>query len=207
VNDQWISTLKFDQAGLCPVIVTDATTGQLLMLAYANREALALTLATQQAWFFSRSRHALWKKGESSGNTLCLRSITLDCDRDTVRYEVLPSGPTCHTGAYSCFFDRVWGDSEREQGNMLRELDRVIAQRKREMPAGSYTAKLLQDGIPKIARKIGEESTEVILASLNESPERLVSEVADLWYHSLVLLAARGKSLDDVMNELSGRRN
>lgn len=230
----WINKVKFDAAGLVPVVVTATTSGRPLMLAYADRQALQRTIETGQAHFHSRSRDALWRKGETSGNTMEVTSVALDCDSDALCYEVNPSGPACHTGAASCFFDIVWGESmwggdrgarggpelgcepghsvgERQPvpsttTQILEELSAVIEQRKREMPEGSYVARLLKGGPGAAARKVGEEAVEAILAALAEDDSRLINEVADLWFHSLVLLAARGRGLDDVCAELAARR-
>ena len=220
-DERWIDGLCFDDAGLVPVVVVDTAGARVLMLAYASREALALSARTREAWFFSRSRQRLWKKGETSGNTMEVLSITVDCDSDAVLYEVKPSGPACHTGARSCFFNVVAGRPEPAQPvqgqpdqsqpdqsrlGILDEIDQVIDARKRLMPEGSYVAQLLKGGPPAVARKVGEEATETLVAGLSESPARLVSEVADLIFHSLVLLASRGKSLWDVVEELRKRR-
>jgi phosphoribosyl-ATP pyrophosphohydrolase/phosphoribosyl-AMP cyclohydrolase len=206
VTQDWIDSVIFDDRGLVPVIVTGAARGQLLMLAYASREALEKTASTRQAWFYSRSRQRLWMKGETSGNTMQVTSVTLDCDRDAVHYQVIPSGPACHTGAFSCFHETVIGEVQAGL-EPFEELDRVIAQRKREMPEGSYVSALLKAGTPRIARKVAEESTEVILAALTETPERLASEAADLLFHTMVLLASAGLSLNDVATELARRRH
>ena len=210
--------------GLVPVVVTDATSDRLLMLAYADREALQRTVETGQAHFHSRSRRTLWRKGQTSGNTMEVTSVALDCDSDAVCYEVLPSGPACHTGAVSCFVNRVWAAARPTGGGLhrsseagqqfvrsartqvLADLFAVIERRKREMPQGSYVASLLKGGTTSVARKVGEEAIETILAALGEDDKRLGSEVADLWFHSLVLLAARGGSLADVCDELAERR-
>lgn len=189
-----------------PVAVTDASDKSLLMLAYASREALLRTVDTGCAWFFSRSRNCLWKKGETSGHSMEIVSIHTDCDSDTVWYEVRRLGPACHTGEVSCFINRVVGPASRHAIDVLRELDQVITERARQLPEGSYVARLLRAGPASVSRKIGEEATEVILAALTEEPERLASEIADLWFHSLMLLACRDKRLDDVLQELSRRR-
>lgn len=215
----WVDRVKYDDAGLVPVVATDARSGRLLMLAYANREALERTVKAGEAHFFSRSRRTLWHKGETSGNTMKVTAVLLDCDADAVCYQVIPAGPACHTGAQSCFFERAWGagdagtpvalpDQREWEGldlGALGKLAAVIEQRKRDMPEGSYVARLLRGGPAAAARKTGEEATETILAALTEDDTRLVSEVADLWFHSLVLLAARGRSLGDVCEELGKR--
>jgi phosphoribosyl-ATP pyrophosphohydrolase/phosphoribosyl-AMP cyclohydrolase len=179
-----------DAAQLTPVVVQDATTGRVLMLAYADEEALARTRETGEAWFWSRSRGELWHKGATSGNTLAVEEIRDDCDGDALLYRVVPRGPACHTGAESCFAPWLW---------------RVVAERAATRPKGSYVASLLADGPAAAARKVGEEGVEVALAGAGESDERLVEELADLWFHSYVLLAARGLDPARVEEELERR--
>jgi phosphoribosyl-ATP pyrophosphohydrolase/phosphoribosyl-AMP cyclohydrolase len=177
-------------AELRPVVVQDASTGRVLMLAYADDEALARTRETGEAWFWSRSRGELWHKGATSGNTLAVEEIRDDCDGDALLYRVTPRGPACHTGAESCFAPWLW---------------RVVAARAALRPAGSYIASLLADGPAAAARKVGEEGVEAALAGAGESDERLVEELADLWFHSYVLLAARGLDPARVEEELVRR--
>jgi phosphoribosyl-ATP pyrophosphohydrolase/phosphoribosyl-AMP cyclohydrolase len=162
---------------LTPAIVQDADDGRVLMLAWMDEEALHRTRETGEAWFWSRSREQLWRKGESSGNTLAVVELRDDCDGDAILLRVRPAGPVCHTGSLSCFAPWLW---------------RRIAERAKERPEGSYVARLLDEGIAACARKVGEEGVEAALAATAESDERLVEEVADLWFHSYVLLAARG---------------
>jgi phosphoribosyl-AMP cyclohydrolase / phosphoribosyl-ATP pyrophosphohydrolase len=175
---------------LTPVVVQDAGTNRVLMLAYADDEALRRTRATGEAWFWSRSRGELWHKGATSGNTLAIEEIRDDCDGDAVLYRVRPNGPACHTGAESCFAPWLW---------------RIVADRALHRPGGSYVAGLLDAGAPAAARKVGEEGVEVALAGAGESDERLVEELADLWFHSYVLLAARGLQPSAVEDELRRR--
>ncbi|MDO8671016.1 MAG: bifunctional phosphoribosyl-AMP cyclohydrolase/phosphoribosyl-ATP diphosphatase HisIE [Dehalococcoidia bacterium] len=208
--------IKFDDKGLVPAVVQDERTGEVLMLAYVNDTALHRTMETGQAWFYSRSRQQLWRKGETSGNYLSVKSVHVDCDEDTIVYIAEPAGPTCHTGERSCFFRSI--DSSGEivpaavprflsgTDDVVDEVFRVIKERQTTMPEGSYTAYLFREGVDKIAKKIGEESAEVIIASKNGVPGRIAEEVADLWYHTLVMLAATGLSPEDVRAELEKRR-
>jgi len=175
---------------LRPAIVQDVTTGRVLMLAWMNDEAERLTRETGQAWFWSRSREQLWRKGETSGNTLAVEELRDDCDGDALLLRVTPAGPTCHTGSVSCFAPALW---------------RTISERALERPAGSYTTELLEAGVGAVARKVGEEAVEVTVAALDESDERVVEEAADLVYHLYVLLAARGLDIAAVEDELVRR--
>ena len=168
---------------LRPAIVQDAESGRVLMLAWMDDEALALTVQTGQAWFWSRSRQRLWRKGETSGNVLSVEEVRADCDGDALLVRARPAGPTCHTGARSCFAPWLW---------------RTVCERAAQRPRGSYVAQLLAQGPAACARKVGEEGLEAALAGVSESDERLVEEVADLWFHTYVLLAARGLDVDDV---------
>lgn len=199
--------LKWDAQGLIPAVVQDARSGEVLMLAWMNRAALAQTLATGQATFWSRSRGELWVKGATSGNTQAVRAVRLDCDKDALLVRVDPAGPACHTGARSCFFE-VLQDYPPAAGETLAGLERVLAQRKIAPPEGSYTAKLFAD--PALRhKKVGEEATELVVASLGGKREEIAWEAADLVYHLLVLLAAHGMSLDDVaarLREREGKR-
>jgi phosphoribosyl-AMP cyclohydrolase / phosphoribosyl-ATP pyrophosphohydrolase len=195
--------IRFDERGLVPAIVQDAATREVLTLAYMNRESLARTLETNQTWFWSRSRNELWHKGETSGNTQEVVNLALDCDADAIIVLVKPAGPACHTGAVSCF------DTGRQSpalGVLLDELYELIQSRERERPAGSYTTYLFAEGLDKILKKVGEESAETIIAAKNDDDARLTSETADLVYHLLVLLVARGVSLNDIAQELALRR-
>jgi phosphoribosyl-ATP pyrophosphohydrolase/phosphoribosyl-AMP cyclohydrolase len=188
--------------GLVPAIVQDATTGQVLMLAYMNQESFEKTLDTELVTFFSRSRNELWTKGETSGNYLRYVSHTIDCDGDTVLVKALPDGPVCHTGARTCFVD----SSEGAFG-FLGDLEAVIASRENSGDEQSYTNQLLSEGPAAPARKVGEEALEVTIAAISESDERLAEESADLVYHLLVLLRSRGMSLADIVRVLQKRRS
>ena len=190
-------TLTFDDRGLIPAIAQDAATGTVLMVAYMDREALGRTVETGAAHFWSRSRKVLWRKGASSGNLLHVESIQADCDGDALLLSVRPSGPACHTGDRSCF---------AEPAILLDQLQATIHDRNISRPAGSYTAQLLDQGRSQILRKLGEEAIEVIVAADYESNEALIGEVADLWYHAMVLLEERGLDSTDVFRELGVRR-
>ena len=201
--------IRFDERGLVPVIAQDATTDAVLTLAYANREALEKTLSSGEAHYYSRSRGELWRKGATSGNTQRVVEVRLDCDGDAFLYRVEPRGPACHTGEETCFFTTVEGagieagDGERNLGQMVDRLAATISGRRREMPEGSYTAKLLGEGRERVAQKVGEEAVEVVVAALTD--ERLAEEAADLVYHLLVLLEERGVGTDEVARVLRDR--
>ncbi len=193
--------IVFDGAGLVPVVAQDRASGDVLMVAWANAEALAKTAETGVAHFWSRSRKALWRKGETSGNELKVVEVRRDCDGDTLLMLVEPTGPACHTGARTCF-----GDVSPTAAGMLEELARVVAARAAAPPEESYTARLLAKGPDQVLKKIGEEATEVVLAARVQTDERLVEESADLLYHLLLALHMRGVSLARVMDELRKRR-
>lgn len=177
------------------------------MLGYMNREALERTLSSGHAWFFSRSRGELWEKGATSGNYLNVRAVRLDCDGDAVLVLAEPAGPTCHTGEPSCFFHPIETRADSPAPvDTARELFEVILSRKRERPAGSYVARLFNEGVDRIARKVGEEATEVVIAAKNDDDEAFVREMADLWFHTYVLLAERGLRPSHVWEELARRR-
>ena len=193
--------LFFDAYGLLPVVAQDRVSGDVLMLAWANAEAVAKTAETGLAHFWSRSRKALWRKGETSGNTLRVVEARADCDKDALLLVVEPAGPACHTGARTCF-----GESSPTAAGMLEELARVVRQRAQAPPEESYTARLVARGPGQVLKKIGEEATEVVLAASGDSDERLASESADLLYHLLVALDQRRVPLASVMDELRRRR-
>jgi phosphoribosyl-ATP pyrophosphohydrolase/phosphoribosyl-AMP cyclohydrolase len=194
-----IDTLAWDkQDGLLPAIVQDAESRRVLMLGYMSREALARTLATGQVTFFSRSKGRLWTKGESSGHVLALVSLEADCDRDTLLVQARPHGPTCHLGTASCF--------PAAPGDVLGDLQALIRARHAERPPGSYTTKLFDAGVKRIAQKVGEEGLETALAAVAEEDAPLLGEAADLLYHLIVLLQARGLSLADAVAVLERRR-
>jgi phosphoribosyl-ATP pyrophosphohydrolase/phosphoribosyl-AMP cyclohydrolase len=199
-----IDTIHWDQStGLIPAVIQHAHSGAVLMLGYMNRESLRATLERARVVFFSRSKQRLWEKGETSGNTLQVIDAQLDCDNDTLLVTALPLGPVCHTGTATCFGNE--SRSEAEQLAFLGDLERVIAARIVETPEGSYTARLYAQGVKRMAQKVGEEGLEVALAAAGEGDAQLVGETADLLYHLLVLLKARGLSLPAVITELRKR--
>lgn len=200
-------SVRFDADGLAPAIVRDATSRDVLMLAYVNDESLQRMIDTGETWFWSRSRQELWNKGATSGNRQKVTSIALDCDRDTLLIDVEPAGPACHTGAMSCF-DAGEPPASLPAGrprSVLATLERTLVQRKADLPEGSYSAYLFKAGRNKILKKIGEEATEVVIAATNEGEQRLVSEVADLLYHLTALLVNEGVAVADVEAELEKR--
>ncbi|MBQ9106605.1 MAG: bifunctional phosphoribosyl-AMP cyclohydrolase/phosphoribosyl-ATP diphosphatase HisIE [Clostridia bacterium] len=198
-----IDQLKFDQNGLIPAIVQDFYTGDVLTLAYMNRESLEITLEKGLTCFYSRSRQQLWLKGETSGNYQHVVSVTADCDRDALCVKVIKDGPACHTGTDSCFTAPLF-IKEDAVSFSADELYSLLEGRKRDLPEGSYTTYLFQKGLDKILKKIGEESTEVIIGAKN-SKEETVYEIADLAYHVMVLMVEQGISLDDIRKELGSR--
>ena len=207
-----VDALAWDkQDGLLPAIVQDADTHRVLMLGYMSREALAKTLALGQVTFFSRSRQRLWTKGESSGHVLTLVGLEVDCDNDTLLVQARPHGPTCHLGTASCFPSAPGKDAGRDggddAGDVLGDLDALIRQRALDLPPGSYTTRLFESGIKRIAQKVGEEGLETALAAVVEDDAALLGEASDLIYHLIVLLRARGLSLTDVERVLAARRS
>ena len=210
-----MNRMKFDKAGLIPAIVQDDLSGEVLMMAYMNQTALDKTLSTGKAHFFSRSRAKLWRKGETSGNELKVRSVLLDCDLDVVLVKATPKGPTCHTGRRSCFFRvlkngqvRTLPESSRllsGQSDLLQRIYAVILDRKQRPKRTSYVSSLFKMGKDRILKKIGEEAGELIIGSKNDRPKEIIYELADLWFHSLVVMGYHGITLDDLYNELSRR--
>ena len=209
-----LSAVRFGADGLVPVVTQESRSGDVLMVAYANREALDRTLSTGLAHYFSRSRAKLWQKGETSEHVQRVVEVRLDCDGAAVLYRVEQTGPACHTGTRTCFstvIGRAAGRADSEiveedpGAHVLSRLARTVADRARTRPSNSYTAQLLASGVGKISQKVGEEAVEVVVAANAEEPERLASEAADLLYHLLVLLQARGVPLDAVWKELAHR--
>jgi phosphoribosyl-ATP pyrophosphohydrolase/phosphoribosyl-AMP cyclohydrolase len=198
-----VEAIHFDEKGLVPCVVQDARTGEVLTLAYMNREALERTQASGETWFWSRSREELWHKGETSGNVQRVKELRWDCDADAILALVEPAGPACHTGERTCFHN---GELEPVAGEALAALERTVAQRQAERPEGSYTAELLDDPA-RIGEKMREEADEVARAAGGEPDERVAAEAADVLYHLAVLLASRGLSFSDAFAELNGRRS
>ena len=199
-----INELKFDSNGLIPAIVVDSVSKKVLTLAYMNRESLKISMEKGLTCFWSRSRQELWLKGETSHNYQHIVSITADCDKDALTVVVEPDGPACHTGSFSCFKYPVW-KSEKLHEFSLNQLMDMLAGRKKEMPEGSYTTYLFQKGLDKILKKIGEESTEVIIAAKAKDKKETIYEIADLAYHVMVLMTENGITVEEVHKELASR--
>ena len=199
-----VSKLKFDEKGLIPAIVVDSVTKKVLTLAYMNEESLKITLEKKLTCFYSRSRNQLWLKGETSGNYQHVVSITADCDYDALVVEVEKDGPACHLGEDSCFHNRFFTNEDKKEFS-LDGLMQLLKGRKETLPEGSYTTYLFQKGVDKILKKIGEECTEVIIASKAEDKKETIYEIADLCYHVMVLMVEQGISLDDIHAELASR--
>jgi phosphoribosyl-ATP pyrophosphohydrolase/phosphoribosyl-AMP cyclohydrolase len=200
-----IKNLKYNSDGLIPAIITDAADGAVLMLGYMNAESLDITLEQKKVCFFSRSRQKLWLKGETSGNFLNVVSIKTDCDADTLLITAKPDGPTCHTGARSCFFEDIYEDEDAESAFCLDDLMKLIEGRKTNPKEGSYTTYLFEKGIDKILKKVGEECTEVIIAGKGGDRAEAIFEIADLTYHVMVMMTEMGISIDEVRAELASR--
>ena len=199
-----IDELKFDEKGLIPAIIVDSVSKKVLTLAYMNKESLEITIKEQKTCFWSRSRNELWLKGETSGNFQHVVSITADCDGDALVVVVEKDGPACHTGNDTCFFNPVWESDERSEFSIQGLFD-LIKGRKEEKKEGSYTTYLFEKGIDKILKKVGEESTEVIIAGKADDKKEAIYEIADLAYHVLVMMVQMGISVDDIHNELASR--
>ncbi|MFC4617631.1 bifunctional phosphoribosyl-AMP cyclohydrolase/phosphoribosyl-ATP diphosphatase HisIE [Camelliibacillus cellulosilyticus] len=201
--------IRYDEKGLVPAIVQDVQTKEVLMLAYMNEAALKQTVTSGETVFYSRSREALWHKGETSGHTQKVIDILYDCDQDALVIMVEPQGPACHTGAYSCFSQSLLSDKliqiNENRYDILNELQALIANREKERPSGAYTTYLFDKGIDKILKKVGEEATEVVIAAKNRSHDELKWEAADLIYHLLVLLQEQKLPFDDVLDVLRDR--
>ncbi|QHE53538.1 bifunctional phosphoribosyl-AMP cyclohydrolase/phosphoribosyl-ATP diphosphatase HisIE [Pontibacillus sp. HMF3514] len=203
-----IEDVQFDEKGLVPAIIQDAQSKEVLTLAYMNKEALTSTLEKGETVLYSRSRQEIWHKGATSGNTQKVHSIRYDCDQDAVLVQVVPNGPACHKGDYSCFSEVVQGKEDAPKENryaFLDELQSVLAERKATLPEGSYTSSLFQGGVDRIGKKIGEEASEVIIAAKNNDNEELKWETADLFFHILLMLTQQGLPFDDVLSALESR--
>ena len=203
-----VDELNFSMGGLLPVVVQHHSSGQVLMVGFANREAVQKTVETRRAWFFSRSRQSLWEKGETSGHYLDVKALRVDCDADALIYLCEPNGPTCHTGEASCFFQSLNDlPSDETSGEAAwRLFETILARQRVGDPADSYVARLLSEGVDRVARKVGEEATEVVIAAKNADRDEVAREVADLWFHTFVLLAQQGVTPEDVWGVLAGRR-
>lgn len=205
-----VENIRFDERGLVPAIIQDEKTNQVLMLAYMNEESLKKTLETGYTWFFSRSRKGLWHKGETSGHVQQVKSLYYDCDADTLLVKVEQTGVACHEGTFSCFtYPLVKEETEKTQrciSQVLEDLYQVIEDRKQNPREGSYTNYLFDKGQDKILKKVGEEAAETLIASKNQSKEELLYEMADLWYHCLVLLSYHNVTTQDLLSELQGRK-
>ncbi|MFZ3577583.1 bifunctional phosphoribosyl-AMP cyclohydrolase/phosphoribosyl-ATP diphosphatase HisIE [Virgibacillus sp. DJP39] len=199
-----LDQLTFDEKGLIPAVIQDATNGEVLMLGYMNEESLAKTMETNETWFFSRSRQELWNKGETSGNKQVVQDITFDCDADTLLIQVEPQGPACHTGEESCFY-RTLHENEPNQRNVVHALTKKIQERHQNPVDGSYTTYLFNEGIDKVLKKVGEETSEVIIGAKNNDRQEVIWEIADLTYHTLVLMEILEVSINDIKKELYGR--
>ena len=204
-----LDELSFSKDGLLPVVVQHHRSGEILMVGFANREAVQKTLETGHGWFFSRSRQRLWEKGETSGHYLDLKALRVDCDADALIYLCEPHGPTCHTGERSCFFQTLdeipAGETSGEAAAIL--FDTIEQRQQQAEPGSSYVARLLSQGVDRIAKKVGEEATEVVIAAKNADRTELAHEIADLWFHTFILLAQQGMTPEDVWDELRGRRH
>ena len=204
INNDILNKLKFDGSGLIPAVVQDFFTGEVLTVAYMNRESLGITLEEKMTCFWSRSRKTLWRKGETSGNRQHIVSITADCDYDALVVKVIKDGPACHTGAESCFFNLLYADEERGEFS-IDGLYELIRGRKTDPKEGSYTSYLFDKGLDKILKKVGEESTEVIIGAAKNSKEETIFEISDVTYHILVLMVEMGITPDDIRKELASR--
>ncbi len=208
----FIDEIKFDEKGLMPAVIQDAADGRVLMVAYMNRESLEKTMETGRTWFYSRSRQKLWNKGETSGHFQDVEEILVDCDADALVVKVRQTGPACHTGKPSCFFRKIGEDGELRDyeapasSSILDEVYAVVRDRMENPKEGSYTNYLLDTGIDKILKKVGEECSETIIAAKNEEPSEIALETSDLLYHLIVMIAERGMTMEDIYAELKNRR-
>lgn len=200
-----MENIKFDDKGLVPAIIQDSNTGEVLMLAYMNKESYKKTIETGYTWFYSRSRQELWNKGATSGNVQKIKELSYDCDGDTLLIKVEQTGNACHTGKKSCFFNRVTPEKSMTLGEVFYALDDILKDRKINPVEGSYTTYLYKEGVDKILKKVGEECAEVIIAAKNPDKTEVVYEASDLLYHLLVLLNEQEVSLESIKQQLIGR--
>ena len=199
-----LAEIKFDESGLVVAVTQDYMTNEVLMVAYMNREALEITLNEKRACYFSRSRQSLWRKGETSGHVQLLKGLYYDCDADAILIKVEQTGAACHTGAYSCFFNKVYENNVTDPSILKKVYNQIISRRDNPVN-GSYTNYLFEKGLDKILKKVGEEASEVIIGAKNKNKDELVNELSDLIYHSLVLMVSEGVTIDDLKRELTKR--
>lgn len=204
--EKLLNTIKFNEKGLVTAVAQDYLTNEVLMVAYMNKEALEITLREKRACYFSRSRQQLWRKGETSGHYQNLKSLYYDCDADAILIKVEQLGNACHTGEYSCFFNEVYSENKTNETSILKQVFEQIKDRQTNPKEGSYTNYLFSKGLDKILKKIGEESSEVIIAAKNKSKTELVMEMCDLIYHSLVLMVSENLTFQDITKELKNRQ-
>jgi len=202
--EKLLNEIKFDERGLVPVVTQDYKSNEVLMVAYMNKEALEITLNEKRACYYSRSRQSLWRKGETSGHVQELKGLYYDCDADTLLIKVDQTGNACHTGAYSCFLNKVYEEDVKDE-SIINKVYNQIINRRDNPKEGSYTNYLFDKGLDKILKKVGEETSEVIIGAKNEGKEELTYELCDLIYHSLVLMVNKGVTIDDLKKELTKR--
>lgn len=202
--NELLNTIKFNEKGLVVAVAQDYLTNDVLMVAYMNKESIEITLNEKRACYFSRSRQSLWRKGETSGHIQNLKGLYYDCDADSILMKVEQIGCACHTGAYSCFFNKVYEENITDQA-ILNKVYNQIINRKENPVEGSYTNYLFDKGLDKILKKVGEETSEVIIGAKNKNKDELVYELSDLIYHSLVLMVSEGVTIDDIKEELTKR--
>ncbi|MSQ25231.1 MAG: bifunctional phosphoribosyl-AMP cyclohydrolase/phosphoribosyl-ATP diphosphatase HisIE [Dehalococcoidia bacterium] len=209
MNKAAVTSIKLNAQGLIPAIAWDEQSGKVLMLGWMDREAIKRTLESGDAWFYSRSRQELWHKGATSGNYIRVKDVQIDCDGDVLLLRSAPTGPACHTGEQTCFFTGLHPSNlqfEQAEPHALDDLFTTIESRRRDRPEGSYVAKLLSQGTDRIGKKVIEEAGETVIAAKNNVKDELVHEVADLWFHSLILLSSAGLTPEDIYTELRSRR-
>ncbi len=206
----FIDKIKFDEKGLIPAVIQDINTKEVLMVGYMNKVSLEKTIETKMTWFYSRSRKKLWNKGETSGNTQKVEAMYYDCDADTLLLKVKQKGKACHTGSYSCFYNKFFQENElieKSRKEIIKDLYVLIENRKENPVKQSYTNYLFEKGLDKILKKVGEESSEVIIGAKNRNREEVIYEISDLVYHILVLMVEMGVTIEDIQNELYNRNH